>query len=430
MNWWAFLRFVRDMTRDPLGTIKRRFETYGDLYFTRSQGDPLFVTRHPDHFHEVLVLKAGDFEKRSVDLGPFLGEGLLTANGEHWRRQRRLIQPGFRHERLQHYAQTMVEAADAMAHRWLKSPQRDVGRDMMALTLAVVGKALFNYETQEKVEDVARSMDALQRAVIAFDFFPRWVPTPLHLRTQRALKSLDRLIFELIEARRTVPDDVARQGDLLEHLLATDEMTTQQLRDELVTLFLAGYETTSLSLTWTWYLLAQNPDWERQLHAELDQVLGDRSPTVEDLDALNVTRRVLQESMRIFPPVYVVPRIAVRDTEIAGFAAPAGTEVVLWTYWAHHDPRWFPNPERFDPDRFLPNRDGVRHPHALLPFGAGSRTCIGRHFAEMEATLVLANLARRFRLEASDNHAPGVDPKITLGPKRPVRMRAIARTTA
>ena len=427
LGWIGFLRFVRSMQRDAIGTVGGRFERYGDMYLSGGRDAPLLVTRHPDHFHDVLVSRAADFEKRSADLGPFLGNGLLTANGEAWRSHRRSIQPGFRRERLATYASTIIDAADAMLDDWAKDGTRDVGADMSRLTLAVVGKALFDYDPGGRVEQVAACMDVLQRAVTQLDVFPSWVPTPLHRRTKNAKQTLDRMMFDLIEARRADP----RRGDapdLLGHLISNGEMSDQQLRDELLTLFLAGYETTSLALMWTWWQLAQQRDWERQVIEEVDRVLEGRAPNIDDLERLDVTRRVICESMRIYPPVYAIPRVAIRDTELGGYPVRAGTELVLWVYWAHHDGRWFPSPERFDPDRFLPRAAGMQHPHAYLPFGAGSRTCIGRHFAMMEAQLVLARVVQRFTLRSTaDTAALGMRPRITLGPARRVRMTAHPR---
>ena len=427
LRGWAFVRFIYNMQVAPLDTVRRRFERYGDLYFTVSRGDPLMVTRHPDHFHEVLVARAADFDKRN-DLEPLLGRGLLTSNGDHWRHHRRLIQPAFRHERLRHYATTMVAAADAVADRWQQTGRSNVGEDMMRLTLQIVGKALFDYDPGAEVDRVARCMDVLQRSAIALDVFPAWMPTPLHTRTNRALRDLDELILAMIKSRRDHSAATNHEAtDLLGHLLANDALSERQLRDELVTLFLAGHETTALALTWTWWLLAQHPAWEQKLHDELDRVLDGRPPDIKDLEALDVTRRILNESMRLYPPVYAVPRIANRDTTVGGFPVAAGTEVIMWPYWAHRDGRWFPDPNRFDPDRFLPGSVQLQNSRAYVPFGAGNRTCIGRNFAIMEGQLVLARLAQRCALRSKTDQHPGLRPRITLGPKHPIRMTVVDR---
>lgn len=410
------------MSRNACAAVHERFEAHGDLYFTMSGGEPLFVTRHPDHIHEVLVTRADDWQKRG-DLSAFLGKGLLTANGAQWREHRRQVQPGFRRERLQRYAETVVAAADALSEEWAAQSERDVGQDMMTSTLMIVGKTLFDYEAGHDVGPIAEAMDVLQGSV-GFDPIPRWVPTPSHLRVRRARAELDRIVYGLIEARRRHP----RGQDLLGHLLEEGKMSDAQLRDELVTLFLAGHETTALSLTWSWEYLARNPEWAERVEAEVDEVLGDRKPSFEDLEALELCRRVVQEAMRLRPPVYALPRVAGKATELGGYPVEAGAEVVMWPYWAHHDARWFPDPERFDPDRFLPGAPGIRHPKAYLPFGAGQRACIGRNFAMMEAQLLLARWSQGFRLGYRETRpAPAISPRITLGTQEPVRMWASPR---
>ncbi|MEL6183624.1 MAG: cytochrome P450 [Myxococcota bacterium] len=419
----GFLRFAAAMMKDATAAVRTRFDAHGDLYFTVSRGDPLFVTCHPDHMHEVLVTRGGDWKKRSADLRRFLGMGLLTSNGDLWRTRRRLVQPGFRHERLESYAEVMVAAADRTAEEWRQTPDRDLGRDMMACTLDVVGRTLFGYDATGDVVPIAEAMDVLQKTS-GFDPIPEWVPTPAHRRAAGALERLNRVIQDLIEKRRQRPEG----GDLLGHLLSVD-LDDTALRDELVTLFLAGHETTALTLSWTWRILADAPEWEGRLHAEVDAVLGGRAPSLGDVERLPVTGRIVQESMRLRPPVYAIPRIAVRDTELGGFAVERGAELVMWPYWAHHDARWFPEPERFDPDRWLPDSGRVLHPRAFIPFGAGQRTCIGKSFATMEASLLLARWAQSFRLEALEAEWPPVSPQITLAMKRPLKMRAVPRAS-
>ncbi len=429
----GFIRFVRAVQTDLLGMVGRRFEEYGDIYVSPNSRNPLYVTRHPDHIYEVLVSKGGDYRKRR-DLVKVLGNGLLTADGETWRRNRRLIQPAFKSERIAVYAETVVKAADDMAAEWRASPERDIGHDMMRLTLAIVGKALFDYDPGPVVDQVAASMDVVQRAVATVDLFPDWVPTPLHVRTRKALSALDRLVYGMIDERRAAirqkpvaNDNQGAPTDLLGQLLQIEALSRKQLRDELVTLLAAGHETTALAMTWTWHLLSRYPEWESALQAELREVLGDRPPTYADLERLDLTRRIFSESMRLYPPAYATTRVATKETVLAGYPVEEGTEVIVWPYWAHHDARWFPDPERFDPDRFLPGANGIRHPHAYIPFGAGNRTCIGRHFAMMEGQLLLARLGQQFSLKG-DGRDPGLRPRITLGPARPVRMTAHAHS--
>ncbi len=421
------MRFYRSFSQDPLGFVGGRFEKYGDIYFTISNSDPLFVTRHPEHAHELLVKKAAAFAKRSEDLRPVLGDGLLTANGRLWRRQRRRIQPAFSHQRLQVYASSMVEATDRMLDTWEKGQSQDIVQTMMRLTLGIVCKTLFDHDISEDAGRVAEAMTVLQDSAAQADLLPRWLPTPLHQRQQRAIDRLDSIIYELIEARRKAPaQDLSSQ--LVHPAPGEESMSATQIRDELVTMFLAGHETTSLALTWALYLLAQHPEVEAKLHAELDSVLGGRAPTMEDLPKLPWTQCVIKESMRLYPPAYVVPRIALESVQIGGYDLRPGSEIILWVYFMHRDERWFEAPQSFLPERFEPGSALLRNPSAYLPFGAGSRACIGQHFAMMEAQLVLAAVARRFALRLEPGQTIVPRPRITLTAGSPILMRASKRT--
>ncbi len=417
---------LREIAKGPIVVIRKRFDTYGDIFYVENRGVPMYVMRHPDHLHEVLVTKASSFVKRSRDLDEFLGSGLLTSNGELWRRQRRLIQPAFTRPRLQQYAQAMIARTREMIERWRPGEVRDIGRDMMELTLGVVCKTLLDHDPDGQTDDVARAMTVLQETTGAFDPFPRWMPTPLHVRRRRAKKTLDRIIYPMIDAHGD-----PKGTDLISQIkFERDEegtMSKTQLRDELVTLFLAGHETTALAMTWTFFLLAQNPEVEARLFEEVDRVLGGRAPCFEDLDALVVTRNVVQESMRLFPPLYILPRVADRDVEVGGFEIAKGSEIVLWVYFCHRDPRWFPNPDAFIPDRFLGDSKLILHPHAYLPFGSGSRTCIGKNFALAENQIILAMVAQRYRLALEPNQTVTLNARLTLGPRRPIRLRPLPR---
>ncbi|MEQ9497027.1 MAG: cytochrome P450 [Deltaproteobacteria bacterium] len=406
------IRFYRDMTRDSLGTMRRRFERYGDLYFNVSRGDPLFVTRHPDHAYQVLVSGAKAFGKRS-DLEPFLGQGLLEANGAVWRRQRRLMQPSFSAQRIAAYRDMMIEETEKRITTWSDGETRDIDGDMMALTLAIVSRALFSHEADD-AETVSKVMTVFQEAATGLDLFPSWLPTPLHRRQAAALKAMDDLVYGVIDGRDIDQDHEDLLQDLLRASDAEGGMSRKQVRDELVTMFLAGHETTSLALMWTFYLLAQHPEIEARVHEEV--------AAAESFDRLPFTANVLKESMRLYPPAYVVPRVAVEDTELGGYTLERGAEVVVWIYFCHHDERWFTEPERFDPDRFAEGSDRVKHPHAYLPFGAGSRTCIGRHFASFEAQLLLATIVKRFSLSLAPDAKVAMNPRITLGAKHGMKM--------
>lgn len=428
-NPFKLYAFFKGISADPLRFVAGRFDRYGDVYFTVSRGAQLYVMRHPDHLHEVLVTKAAAFAKREEDLEPVLGRGLLTSNGELWRRQRRLIQPSFQRNKIEAYAEPMIRAAERTAERWGSGASFDLSREMMSLTLDIVCKTLFDHDVSDETDAVAAAMMVLQDAAADLGVVPRWVPTPKNMRAKRALAKLDEIVFEMIDR---VPDE-AREDLLARLTRATDaegRMSRQQLRDELVTMFLAGHETTSLALTWAFYLLSKNRDVRAELHRELDEVLEGRRVTVADLERLPFTNRVVDETLRLYPPAHVLPRICVEETTVGGYSIPKGAELVLWVWHCHHDARWFPEAERFDPDRFVEGSERVRHPHAYLPFGAGSRTCIGKTFATMEAKLLLITLAQRFEVDVAPGVEPVLNPRVTLGPKDglpvTVRPRAVS----
>ena len=414
---------VRMFAQGTIPLIRQRFQDYGDLYFIDNGKAGTFVARHPDHLHEALVIRAGDFVKRRRDLGPFLGEGLLTSDGELWRRQRRLIQPAFRREKLEAYAQVMVDRTRSMVDGWSDGQVVDLGREMMKLTLSVVAKTLLNYDSSNDAEAVASAMAALQKSAAAPDIFPGWLPTPMHVRRKRANRTLDSIIYRLIDECPAEPDADHLLGQLKHASDEEGRMQRRQLRDELVTLFLAGHETTAQAMTWLFYLLSQNEDQEGFLHEEVDRVLNNRLPTIDDVKALEFTNMCFKEALRLFPPIYILPRVAARETVLGGFVVEPGAELILWVYLCHRDERWFPNPDAFIPARFLSESEGVRHPHAYYPFGAGPRQCIGIHFAMNEGMLLLAAIAQRYRLHWVDDGPVGLNPQVTLGSSRPIRMK-------
>ena len=312
-----------------------------------------------------------------------------------------------------------------------------MSREMMQLTLRVVCRALFGHDVSPRhIDDVGRAMTLFQASLIGLDLLPSWLPSPRRRRLTRALRALDAMTYSVIAERRQRGGQGAT--DLLQRLLdAVDDegdkgkLTEKELRDQLVTLLLAGHETTSHALTWTLCLLSQNPDVERALHAELDAVLGPqpggRDPGYDDLAQLPLTEQVFQESMRLYPPVYTIARQAKEDTEIGGYPVPAGSDVMLWLYMTHHDPRFFPEPQAFRPSRFSPEEEARRPKLAYLPFGAGPRACIGKVFAMVEGRLLLATLARRFRFELAPGQRVEAQPRITLVPRYGMKMRLRAR---
>ncbi len=431
------LRNLGAFRRDPIGyltTLREREGDFSAFYF----GPQLaFLCLDPEGVKDVLVTSARKFRK-----GPMLqrarrllGEGLLTSEGDFHRRQRRLSQPAFHRDRIHAYGQVMVEYAASARARFVPGEPFDVAEAMMRLTLAIVAKTLFDAEVEKDAKEIGEALKALLQMFDAMldpvSEMLRFLPTPNRRRFEAARTTLDRVIYKIIEDRRRSGED---RGDLLSMLLlATDAegdgsgMTDEQLRDEALTLFLAGHETTANALTWTWYLLSQHPDVEARFHAELDAVLGDRLPTAEDMPRLVYTRMVLSEAMRLFPPAWTVARQAVEPHDLLGVPIPAKAIVMVPQFLMHRHPAYWEDPDRFDPERFSPDRKGDRPHFTYYPFGAGPRVCIGESFAWMEGILLLATIGQTWRLKLVPGHPVERLPLITLRPRYGMRMVAEAR---
>lgn len=433
---FASLQLAR---RDPLRFFTRMAAQYGDIAMARLGQRAVVLLDHPDHVRELLVTQQKRFRKSRTlrRARVLLGDGLLTSEGELHLRQRRLIQPAFHHERIAAYARTMVERARATAARWQSDAIIDARDEMMRLTLDVAARTLFSAKVEDEADEIGRALDTVMSMFDRlhhpwFEVIQR-LPLPSTRRFLNATARLEATILRIIGQRRASGKD---RGDLLSMLLlAQDEgagggMSDAQVRDEVLTLFLAGHETTANALAWTWLLLADNPDAEARLHVELATVLGERPPGVEDLPRLDYTRRVLAESMRLYPPAWVVGREALEDVEIGGYTIPRGAMVFASQWLLHRDGRFFDEPLRFDPDRWLPEREATLHRYAYFPFGAGTRKCIGESFAWTEGTLVLSTLASRWRLRRATPDPVGLQPVITLRPAGPVRMRLERRPGA
>jgi cytochrome P450 len=424
---------VLNFRRDTLRFLTRAAREYGDVVQFRVGTEQIFLLNHPDLVRDLLVTHHERFHKgRALQRARrLLGEGLLTSEGDFWRRQRRLAQPAFHRQRINFYAQVMTEYAAKTSARWRDGATLDISREMMRLTLALVGKTLFDADVESDADEVGRSltdvMELFGYLMMPFSELLEKLPLPPQRRFKRARARLDAIIYRIIEERRRSEAD---RGDLLSMLLfAVDEegdrrgMTNEQLRDEVMTIFLAGHETTANALTWAWYLLAQNPEAEAALHDELDAVLkGERLPTVEDLPHLRYTEMVVSETMRLYPPAWAVGRLAMEEHEAGGYRIPRGSIVLASQYVMHRDPRFFPDPERFDPLRFTPEAKQSRPQFAYFPFGGGPRRCIGEGFAWAEAVIILATLARRWRLSLAPGQTIKPQPRITLRPKGSVLM--------
>ncbi len=385
--------------------------------------------------HEIMVTKSASFYKdrdlknQKVGLARFLGNGLLISDGEFWKRQRRLAAPALHAKRIAAYADTMVDYTLTMLDGWNDGARVDVSKEMTALTMKIVAKSLFDADVSGIVQQVGDSLKVVQETGGAPPLIPGWIPTPMELSKRRTRKTLDDIIYTMIENWRKIGED---KGDLMSMLLlAEDEdgkhMSDQQARDEVVTLFLAGHETTSNNLNWTWVLLAQNPEVEAKLHEELDSVLEGKPPTLADLERLPYTEWVIKESMRLYPPAWIIGREAIEDVQIGDYFMPKGTQVNCVFYFAHHDPRWWDAPQQFRPERFSPENEENINKHAYTPFGGGPRVCIGNSFALMEARLLLATIAQRYRLSLSPGQVVEINPKITVNPKNGLPMTLHAR---
>jgi len=419
------------MTRDPLKFLMKTAAEYGQIaHFMLGPQHTIFVN-DPEHIENVLVAHDWNFVKgRGLKRARrVLGRGLLTSEGNFHRRQRRLAQPAFHKQRIAGYAAVMAEYSERTGNRWSGGETVDIAQEMMRLTLAIVAKTLFDADVESEAGEIGQALTDVLKMFETFsspltDILDK-LPTPGNRRIARARERLDDTIYRIIEDRRESGED---RGDLLSMLLmAQDEegsggMSDEQLRDELMTLFLAGHETTANALAWTWYLLSQNPEAEARLHAEINQVLDGRVPSFDDLPRLDYTERVLTESMRCYPPVWVMGRRAVGSYKMGDYTIPAGSIVLLSQYAMHHNERYYPEPFKFDPERWTPQARAARPKYSYLPFGGGPRLCIGEQFAWTEGILIIATLARRWKLRTVSSQPVQLQPLLTLRPKNGIRM--------
>ena len=426
--------------RNPLSFLTRVARTHGDAVYWRGGPVEFVLLNHPDFVKDVLVTRQAKFVKsRGLQRAKrFLGEGLLTSEGEQHRRARRLAQPAFHRERVASYGEAMVAAAERTRDRWRADEPIDASVEMMRLTLAVAGRTLFGADVEGEADEIREAltlvMGQFNRLVMPFSEYLDRLPLPSNRRAERAAARLDATIFRMIAERRASAEE---RGDLLSLLLAARDvegdgsgMSDTQLRDEAMTIFLAGHETTANALTWTWYLLSQDADVEARLHEELDAVLGGRPPTVADLPRLPVAEAVIAEAMRLYPPAWAVGRQALEELEIGGYRVPKGAMVLMSQWVMHRDARFWPRPDRFDPDRWTPEARASRPKFAYFPFGGGARVCIGESFAWMEGVLLLATLAQRWQLRLAPGARVATQALITLRPRYGMAMIANRRKAA
>lgn len=427
------------MRRNPLIYMEQLHREYGDLVSYRPPGRQIFMLFHPDMTQDMLVTHArhhhqGRVMQRSRTV---LGNGVLTSEDEAHLRQRRFLQPAFHRQRVFGYGCAMVDYAERHQQRWHEGHVLDLHQEMMRLTLAIVGKTLFDTDVEGDSQEIGKALTTFMHlfkfAVLPFSEYLEKLPIPPVLRMKRARARLDKIIYRFIEERRRTHED---RGDLLSMLLAAEDaegsadrkrMTNEQIRDECVTLILAGHETTANALTWTFYLLAQHPEIAERLASELVRILGDRAPRPDDYPNLKYAEMVFTESMRLYPPVWGIARTVVEPYGAFGMTFPRNALLLTSQWITHRDPRWYSDPLRFDPERWTAQARAARPRFSYFPFGAGPRQCIGESFAWMEGVLLLASIARKWRFSIVPETHVELLPVITLRPKFGMRLRITRR---
>ncbi|WEL24372.1 cytochrome P450 [Haloferax volcanii] len=440
----------RQYARDPFTFLTAVADAYGDVvHFDLGPLDTYMLT-NPADVETVLVSEASKFRKPQFQdraIGDLLGDGLLMSEGVTWKRQRQLAQPAFDVRRISTMAGMMTDRTESMLSSWGDGDVVDVQLEMARLTVEIIVDAMFGTDLDD--ERIRRVQENLEPLGARFEpdplrfLTPDWAPTRENREYKRALSELESLVWDIVEERRgteygetpasSVPADATgeeRPMDLLSILLRAydeGEQTEKNLRDELMTMLLAGHDTTALTLTYAWYLLSQHPEAEAKLHRELDEVLGGRTPTFEDVRKLEYTERVLNEAMRLYPPVYVMFREPKVDVRLGGYRVPAGSAIMLPQWVVHRSERWWDDPLEFDPDRWAPERAGDRPRFAYFPFGGGPRHCIGKHLSLLEGRLILGTVAQRYELDYVRDEPFSLRGSLTMHPEEPMGMRLRAR---
>ncbi len=418
---------IKEFQQDMLGFYQTAMQDYGDVVRLRLLWINTYAITHPDAVRYILQEHNRNYRRnRFVNdlIKRYLGKGLFTLDGESWLSRRRLMQPAFHRQRLHGLAVLMTDATERMLAGWAQQPADAplaIHEEMMKVTLQIAGQALFSIDLlgdAKKVGDAFVETTAYTSKRMQTPFLPpRFLPTGQNRRFNQANKTLDQTIYAMIRERRRQQTDAA---DLLSMLMAARDaetgatMSDKQLRHEIALLIFAGHDTTANALTWTFYLLSQYPAEEAKLHAELESVLQGRTPTVDDLPNLPYSRMVIEETLRLYPPAWTIGRQSIELDTVGGYTMPAQANLIVPIYVIHRDPRWWPEPERFDPERFTAEQIATRHKFAYLPFGGGPRLCIGNNFAMMEAQLVLATIAQRYRLRLQPDHPVQPKPVVML----------------
>lgn len=434
-GWFETVKLHLQFGRDQIGTYRGIDDKYGPVSRFRLGPFRMILATDPDFIEEVLLRRAESFDKDAVtkELSVLLGRGLIVSDGAFWRGQRKKVAPPLRRKQIAHYADIMVSQTEQSIAEWEEGEVRDFERATVELALRIVVQALFDLDVEERLENVA---EAVEDAMVFLDemkhslwrYVPDPIPTPASGRFDRAKEELDTLIYDIIESRREgEPGD-----DLLYRLIeATDEdgerMSDEQLRDEVITLFLAGHETTGLTLAYALYLLTEHPAATERLYAEVDDVLGEGRAGADDLPRLDYTAAVVRETMRLYPPAWIVGREATEDLEIDGWSIPEGTQILLPQVLVHRDERWYDDPDAFRPQRWLDGLADELPRFAYFPFGGGPRICVGNHFARMETVLVLATLVQHCAFENVSPNPLETYTSVTLRPETSIKLKVSSR---
>jgi cytochrome P450 len=427
-----FFRNSLQVLKDPLAFFRKTFKEHGDFYNINSIIYTIFILSKPEYIQELLTSKHKSFGK-SDDykvLKYSLGNGLLISEGEFWKKQRSIAQPAFHRENLQKLVDTMVADTQKMLDQWESLNKVGIGQEMMFLTLEIVNNALFGTQVPADYEKIKEAItignEFLAKKIITPFSLPVWFPTPASRRYFKA-RNFNNAVIDKIIANRS--NDPKEHQDLLSMLMLAEDsetgekMSHRQLRDEAITLFVAGHETTANALSWIFYLLAKNPDKQELLRQEIQAVLDGKKPDFDNLRLLPYTEQVVEEGMRLYPPAWTIGRKSLEETEIGGYRVPKNTTIFIDVYNTHRHPDYWETPDEFLPERFSPEAKKNRHKLAYLPFGAGQRMCIGNNFAMMEMKIVVAMTIQRYRLLPFDHTDIPPEPLITLRPKEEIYLR-------
>lgn len=458
-------KLLRQFIHDPINTLSTIAREYGDISYFKLGPEHVYLINNPDYIEKVLIYDHRNFKKgkRLQTAKTILGEGLVTSEGDFHNRQRRLIQPIFHPKQIMTYSNIMTDYAVRVRNRWNDGAIVDISEEMMRLTLGIICKSVLNYDVESEAQEVGKALTTVRkyskRLQSPIGHVLDKIPIlPAPRRAREARKELDSLVYGLISDRRQQeePDNDKRYDDLLSRLMQAQEsniadhvghndvpststsnekMSDKQVRDEVMTIFIAGHETTSNALTWTFYLLSQYPDVERKLHDELELVLGNSSdnnagnriPTADDIPKLQYTERVLRESMRLYPPVWTMGRYVENDYSVGEYTIPAGSSILMSQYVMHHDPRYYKKPEEFNPNRWTDDFNAHLPRFSYFPFGGGIRGCIGESFAWMEGILIIATIAQEWSMRLVPSQRIKLDPAITLRSRYGMKMKLLQR---